>query len=137
VNNAFEETDGTLVVDIDGTLCDIKVTGQSYADVAPRHAVIDKLREYQAKGYRILLYTSRNMKTHGGNVGLINKLTAPVMLAWLEKWDVPYDEIMFGKPWPRTRGFYIDDRAIRPDEFVNLSEEAIHRLLEQGGEAVT
>ncbi len=96
---------------------------------APHLDVIAKLREYQAKGYRILLYTARNMKTHGNNLGLINKHTAPVLLDWLARWDVPYDEILFGKPWPRTKGFYIDDRAIRPDEFLNMSEEQIHTLL--------
>jgi capsule biosynthesis phosphatase len=129
VNNVLDESDGMLVVDIDGTLCDIKKADQSYADVAPRLDMIEKLREYQAKGYRILLYTARNMKTHRNSLGLINKHTAPVLLDWLARWDVPYDEILFGKPWPRTKGFYIDDRAIRPDEFLRLSEEQIHDLL--------
>lgn len=131
MNKAFEETEGTLVVDIDGTLCDIKTANQSYAELAPRPAIIERLREYRAKGYRILLFTSRNMKTYSNNLGLINKHTAPVLLEWLAKWDVPYDEILFGKPWPRNKGFYIDDRAVRPDEFLNMSEEEIQKLLGQ------
>lgn len=131
MNKAFEETEGTLVVDIDGTLCDIKTGNQSYADLVPRPAIMARLREYQAKGYRILLFTSRNMKTHNNNLGLINKHTAPVLLEWLARWDVPYDEILFGKPWPRNKGFYIDDRAVRPDEFLNMSEEEIQKLLGQ------
>jgi len=128
---AFEQLDGTLVVDIDGTLCEIKSSSQSYADVAPNLALIEKLREYQAKGYRILLYTARNMRTYNSNVGLINKHTGPVLFEWLSKWEVPYDEILFGKPWPRKKGFYIDDRAVRPDEFLRLSEDEIHQLLGQ------
>lgn len=131
MNKAFEETEGTLVVDIDGTLCDIKTANQSYAELAPRPAIIERLRAYQAKGYHILLFTSRNMKTYSNNLGLINKHTAPVLLEWLAKWDVPYDEILFGKPWPRSKGFYIDDRAVRPDEFLNMSEEEIQELLGQ------
>ena len=131
MNTVFEETEGTLVVDIDGTLCDIKTANQSYAELAPKAAIINKLREYQVKGYRILLFTSRNMKTYNNNLGLINKHTAPVLLQWLAKWDVPYDEILFGKPWPRNKGFYIDDRAVRPDEFLNMSEEEIQKLLGQ------
>lgn len=123
------ENDAVLVVDVDGTLCAVRAEGQSYADVEPRADVIQRLREYQARGYRVLLYTARNMKTYNGSLGLINKHTAPVLLAWLEKWDVPYDEILFGKPWPRTKGFYIDDRAIRPDEFVSMSESDIHAML--------
>jgi capsule biosynthesis phosphatase len=126
-----DDDDALLVVDIDGTLCDIKTAGQTYAELVPRADMVGKLREYQQRGYRILLYTSRNMKTHNHNLGLINKHTAPVLLAWLEQWDIPYDEILFGKPWPRSKGFYIDDRAIRPDEFLKLSEAEIHQLLGQ------
>lgn len=131
MNKAFEEVEGTLVVDIDGTLCDIKLTNQSYAELEPRHPIIDKLREYHARGYKILLFTSRNMKTHNNSLGLINKHTAPVLLEWLAKWNIPYDEILFGKPWPRNKGFYIDDRAIRPDEFLSMSEEDIQKLIGQ------
>lgn len=128
-----DEVDGVLVVDVDGTLCDIKQEGESYDDLAPREDMLAKLREYQGKGYRICLFSSRNMRTYGGNIGLINKHTAPQMLRWLEKWDVPCDEIIFGKPWPRQKGFYIDDRAIRPDEFLDLSESEIQDLLKRSG----
>ena len=131
MNKEIEEIEGTLVVDIDGTLCDIKTTSQTYAELTPRSDIVEKLREYQTLGYRILLFTSRNMKTHNHNLGLINKHTAPVMFEWLAKWDIPYDEILFGKPWPRSKGFYIDDRAIRPDEFLKLSEMEIQKLLGQ------
>lgn len=131
MNKEIEEVDGTLVVDIDGTLCGIKTAGQSYAELIPKQAMIDKLREYQAKGYRVLLFTSRNMNTYKNNLGLINKHTAPVLLEWLAKWDVPYDEILFGKPWPRKKGFYIDDRTVRPDEFLSMSEEGIQQMLGQ------
>ncbi len=124
-----DEADGMLVVDIDGTLCDIKTPQQSYAELVPRAAMVERLREYQQRGYRILLYTSRNMRTHHHNLGLINKHTAPVLLEWLARWDIPYDELLFGKPWPRNKGFYIDDRAVRPDEFLRLSEAEIHQLL--------
>ncbi|NYE61690.1 capsule biosynthesis phosphatase [Duganella sp. 1224] len=131
MDKQLNDDDALLVVDIDGTLCDIKTAEQSYADLVPRADMVSKLREYQQRGYRILLYTSRNMKTHNHNLGLINKHTAPVLLDWLARWDIPYDEILFGKPWPRSKGFYIDDRAIRPDEFLKLSEAEIHQLLGQ------
>jgi capsule biosynthesis phosphatase len=131
VNKELDVIDGTLVVDIDGTLCGIKTADQSYADLLPKTAMLERLREYQAKGYRILLYTARNMNSFQNNVGLINKHTAPVLLEWLAKWDVPYDEILFGKPWPRKKGFYIDDRTVRPDEFLSMSEEQIHKMLGQ------
>lgn len=126
---ATEDAIGTLIVDVDGTLCDIKHPDQSYADLVPHQAMVDKLGEYRRRGYTILLFTSRNMKTYGNNTGLINKHTAPILLEWLAKWNVPYDEILFGKPWPGRKGFYIDDRSIRPDEFLSLTEAEIHRRL--------
>jgi capsule biosynthesis phosphatase len=126
-----EENDYMLVVDVDGTLCELKEQGQDYSDLVPRAAVVDKLREYHANGYRVLLFTSRNMKTYGGNLGLINKHTAPVLIEWLQKWNIPFDELLFGKPWPRNKGFYIDDRAIRPDEFLAMSEQEIQKMLGQ------
>ena len=128
--------DGVLVVDVDGTLCEVKKEGESYDDLLPRKEMLAKLREYQGKGYKICLFSSRNMRTYRGAIGLINKHTAPQMLRWLEKWDVPYDEIIFGKPWPREKGFYIDDRAIRPDEFLDLSEREIQELLRRSGRHV-
>lgn len=131
VTDGTDQLDATLIVDIDGTLCDIKGPDQSYAELIPRQPMIDQLREYQSRGYRILLYTSRNMRTYDGNLGLINRHTAPVLFEWLAKWDVPYDEILFGKPWPGKKGFMIDDRAIRPDEFLRMSEAEIQKLLGQ------
>lgn len=133
MSRAEDDKVGVLVVDVDGTLCDIKGEGESYDDLTPREDMLARLREYQSRGYGICLFSSRNMRTYGGRIGLINKHTAPQLLRWLEKWDVPYDEIIFGKPWPREKGFYIDDRAIRPDEFLDLSEQEIHDLLRRSG----
>lgn len=121
--------EGMLVVDIDGTLCPVKGKNEHYADLVPYPEMVEKLREYQNRGYTIMLYTARNMKTHGGNLGRINMHTAPLLLKWIEKWDIPCDEIMFGKPWPQKKGFYIDDRSIRPDEFLKYSEQEIHQML--------
>lgn len=131
MNNQLEPHEALLVVDIDGTLCDIKASHQSYANLQPRLEMVEKLREYHARGYQILLFTSRNMKTYNSNLGLINKHTAPVLLEWLARWQIPYDEILFGKPWPRTKGFYIDDRSIRPSEFLSMTEDEIQKMLGQ------
>lgn|SRR5690606_24316079 len=126
---SLEDEPGTLIIDVDGTLCPIRRDPVQYEDLIPYAPMVQRLREYQARGYTIMLYTSRNMKTHSGNVGKINKLTAPLLINWLDKWQIPYDEILFGKPWPGKKGFYVDDRAIRPDEFLNMSEQDIHHLL--------
>ena len=47
---------------------------------------------------------------------------------WLDKWDIPYDEILFGKPWPGKKGFYVDDRTIRPNEFLEYDVEELEKI---------
>jgi capsule biosynthesis phosphatase len=62
-------------------------------------------------------------------MGLIIANTTRIIVEWLDLHQIPYDEIHLGKPWPGKGGFYVDDRAVRPDEFTNLSYEQIQELL--------
>ena len=117
-----------LVVDVDNTLT--LGSGGDYANAPPNVECINRLADYQKQGFEIVLFTSRNMRTYEGNIGKINANTLPVLLDWLAKHDVPFDEILVGKPWCGFDGFYVDDRAIRPSEFVNLSYEQILELIE-------
>ena len=120
-----------IVIDLDGTLT-IDDPSRPYADRLPRGDVVARLREYKAMGWTICIQTARNMRTFAGNVGQINVHTLPIIQEWLARHDVPCDELIVGKPWCGPEGFYVDDRAIRPDEFVELSSEAIRALI--GGE---
>lgn len=119
--------DLTFVFDIDGTLCPIKKEDEHYEDLVPYTRIVEKLRWYHDNGAKIVLFTSRNMNTYKGNLAQINVHTAKILLAWLERWDIPYDELLYGKPWPGKNGFYIDDRSIRPDEFLELNPEEMDR----------
>ncbi|WP_215763274.1 HAD-IIIC family phosphatase [Acetobacter sp. P1H12_c] len=118
-----------LVVDLDDTLTKNN-PDLSYADKEPNLELIEKLNEYKKQGFEILIQTARNMRTYNGAIGKINAHTLPVILEWLDKHGVPYDEVYVGKAWCGTEGFYIDDRAIRPSEFLKLSLEEIHHLIE-------
>jgi capsule biosynthesis phosphatase len=118
-----------IVMDVDGTLCEKKAADQSYDEVAPAAEVISRLREYREAGFYVILSTARNMNTYSGNIGLITANTAKTLMAWLEKHDVPYDELYVGKPWAGKGGFYVDDKAIRPDEFLKLSYEEVLDLV--------
>jgi capsule biosynthesis phosphatase len=118
----------TFCFDIDGTLCPIKKKDEEYIDLVPYREMIDKLREYREGGAKIVLFTSRNMNSYGGNIGLINANTAKVLLTWLDKWEIPYDEIIYGKPWPGHKGFYVDDRTVRPNEFLKYSVEELDEI---------
>ena len=124
--------DYSLIVDIDGTLCPIKNKEQRYEDLIPYSEVVKKLREYHNQGVKIILFSSRNMNSYSCNLGLINKNTAPILISWLKKWDIPYDEILFGKPWPGHFGFYVDDRSVRPDEFLKYSFKELDEICQKG-----
>lgn len=126
--------DYSFVFDIDGTLCPIKRKEERYEDLVPYSNMVDKLRYYKDNGARIILFTSRNMNTYHGNIGLINKNTAKILSEWLDKWDIPYDEIIYGKPWPGRKGFYVDDRTIRPDEFLNCTVEELDDICQKSKE---
>ncbi|WP_169391550.1 MULTISPECIES: capsular biosynthesis protein [Psychrobacter] len=116
-----------LIFDLDDTLCHTK--DGDYKNAVPAFDMIDKLRDYHRQGFTIVLHTSRNMRTFSGNVGEINKNTLPIIIDWLDRHEVPYDEIYVGKPWCGFEGFYVDDKAIRPDEFLNLSYAEVCKLL--------
>lgn len=118
----------SFVFDIDGTLCPIKKKDERYEDLVPYPEMIERLKYYHENGAKIILYTSRNMNSYEGNTGLINKYTAPILLTWLEKWEIPYDEIVFGKVWPGHKGFYVDDRTVRPDEFLKKTPEELDEI---------
>ena len=118
-----------LVFDIDVTLCEIRRKNQSYLEVEPKYEMLKKLKEYREQGFYVILYTARQMKTYEGNVGQIVKNTGKTLFEWLEKYEVPYDEIHFGKPWCGSNGFYVDDKCIRPNEFLENSYEDILKII--------
>lgn len=122
-----------IVIDVDGTLAELKGPDQSYADLQPVPEIVAKLREYREQGFYIIVFSSRNMRTYSSNPGLIQANTLPIMIDWLQQHNVPFDEIYVGKPWCGFEGFYVDDKAIRPDEFARLSYDEILALVGKGG----
>ena len=60
------------------------------------------------------------MKTHKGNVGAIIADIGKTTFDTLDKFEIPYDEIHFGKPYAN---FYIDDLAI--NAFSNLEKRPL------------
>ena len=109
----------TLVVDIDKTICE-SPPEKDYSKCKPIETVCSKLREENNIGTYIILYTSRNVRTFKGNIGLINKYTNYVLIEWLKNNNIPYDEIYFNKPWGFGELNYIDDKSLTIDEFKSL-----------------
>lgn len=118
-----------LIVDLDGTLT-IDTPNVPYSQKRPNLELIQRLHEYTAEGFEVVVSTARNMRTYEGNIGKINFETLPTIIAWLDEHNVPYSEILVGKPWCGEQGFYIDDKAVRPNEFIEMSYKDIAKLLE-------
>lgn len=112
----------TIVFDIDNTIC--KAKNKDYINAQPISSMIVRINELYDSGWNIILFTSRNMNTHQKNIGLINANTLPIIIDWLDRHDVKYHEIHVGKPWAKE-GFYVDDRAVRPREFLANSLEEL------------
>jgi capsule biosynthesis phosphatase len=118
----------SIVIDLDDTIT-INSSSELYPNKLPNIAVVEKLREYRRDGFKIVIFTARNQKTYDGNLGLRKLHTLPVILTWLKKHNVPFDEIRLEKPWCGDGGFYVDDKAIRPSEFLKLDYSAIKEIV--------
>ena len=81
----------------------------------PNHDVIKGIRRLKEKGFKIILFTARRMLTHDGDVEAIIKDVGDVTINWLKEHDVPYDELIWGKPYTST--WYVDDKSMNLEEF--------------------
>lgn len=111
----------TLVVDLDDTICypnlEHSDTRRRYELASPNLNIIEALHRAKTKGYEIVVYTARRMVTHKGNLTKVEEDVGDVTRKWLNKYNVPCDQLIFGKPYGE---YYIDDKALRPDEFVKM-----------------
>lgn len=105
-----------LVVDLDNTITidDPKV---SYENKTPNLSIINKIKEFKAAGWEIVIFSSRRMNTYHNDESKIIANISKITVDWLNKHGVPFDGLKFGKPFAR-HGFYVDDKALRPDEFL-------------------
>ncbi len=99
-----------ICIDLDGVICELRSENQKYSELKPIYGAVEAIRALRQSGHYIILYTARHMKTTQANVGAVLAKQGKVTLDWLEKHQVEYDEIFFGKPHAEI---YIDDLAKR------------------------
>ncbi len=104
--------------DFDNTLVTYPSIKGDYTSVKPIDRNINYLKFLYNQGHEIIIYTARRMKTHFGNVGKLQADIGRITFDTLDKFEIPYHEIYFGKPYA---DFYIDDLAIKP--FDDLEKE--------------
>jgi capsule biosynthesis phosphatase len=99
-----------ICIDIDGVICKLKRENELYQDLMPIDGSVERITQLRESGHYIILYTARRMKTHNANIAKVIADIGKITLDWLERHNIPYDEIIFGKPWADV---YIDDNAFR------------------------
>lgn len=107
----------TYVVDIDGTLC-LSEPGCDYSKCEPINDVINSVNKCYDNGDNIILLTARGMRSYNKDIEQINKYVKPVLVEWLNKHNVKYDQLIMGKPWGEGGVFYVDDKCLTPEQFI-------------------
>ena len=105
-----------ICVDMDGTICQNKKKGQDYYDVEPMPAAVQSLQELKKRGYYIVVHTARGMRTFNNNEGKVIQNHSKKLTEWLEKWEIPFDELLFAKPHV---DYFIDDKGHRFENWRN------------------
>lgn len=107
-----------ICIDIDGVLCQLRRPEQQYADLEPVPGAVEKMKSLKQAGHYLILCTARHMATCNSNIGMAVARQGRTLFDWLAKYQIPYDEIWFGKPHADV---YLDDNGFR---FTNWNEIA-------------
>lgn len=103
-----------IVFDLDDTISVHR--NRDYENAAPVAPVIERMRELR-RDYpeiEIVIHTARGMVSCNGDMERAAKKNRPIIEAWLQKHEVPYDQIVFGKPFADA---YVDDKAVSLEEW--------------------
>ena len=104
-----------ICFDLDNTLVTHPISPGDYTTVQPIEQNIRYANFLHDLGCTVIIHTARRMKTHHGNVGSIISDVGRITLDTIEKYQIPCDELYFGKPYAHV---YIDDLAFNAfDDF--------------------
>lgn len=124
-------TINTFIVDIDDTILTTP-KGENgkfaYNESQPITATITRLQELKTAGHSIILFTARGMRTFGGDVNKIKAEHEARLVKWLAEHGVPYDALIFGKPWG-SNPIYVDNRNLSLKSFLNANVEDYEKLI--------
>lgn len=112
--------------DIDNTICERKLGNKTYATVEPFPEAIETLRWLKSEGHTIILNTGRHMKTCAGNQGKVFALQGKILLDWLEKHQIPYDELWWSKP---HADLIVDDASHKHTDWPSTVEAIKERII--------
>lgn len=106
-----------IVFDLDETIC--RHSNRDYENAAPLEPTIQRMRELKAgiPDCEIVILTARGMKSCGGDAAKADAKNRSVTEAWLDKHGVPYDSLIFGKPFADA---YVDDKSVTLEEWQSM-----------------
>lgn len=118
-----------ICIDLDGTICEIRQEGETYADVKVKPGAAEKIKALRSAGHTVIINTARNMGSTGHNVGKALKNVGKITFEWLEKNGIEYDEIFFGKP---NADITIDDRVVRfENNWNDINEDVLYKAAKE------
>lgn len=86
-----------VFVDLDGTICSEEKTFERPL-ATPLPGAREALQRMRREGHTIIIWTARGWEQYR------------VSKDWLDRYEIPYDQILMGKP---IASIFIDDRAVR------------------------
>ena len=103
-----------VVFDLDDTISVHK--NRDFANAKPIEETIEKIRKLKNDGCEIIIYSARGQNSCKGDLTLIEERNRAQIEEWLEKHNVPYDKLLFGKP---LGDLYVDDKGVSLSDFLN------------------
>ena len=99
-----------IVIDVDGVLADDSDPEVEYANREAYPFAVEFVKKLKEAGHKIIIQTARYMMKYDGNQENAKYHGIFELRCWLQKYDIPYDEIYMGKA---SGSYYLDDRAIK------------------------
>lgn len=115
----FKNYNKIIVIDFDDTISLAKTYNDIdlYAEAKPNDPVINTMKKLYKQGYKFIIHTARGWISCNEDVEKADKKYRKQIEEWLAKYNVPYERLLFGKPFGI---YYVDDKALQPDDFVKM-----------------
>lgn len=110
----------SIVCDIDDTVS--FCTNRDWENAVPNTLLIAKLNSLYDNGWEVNYYTARGTLSCSSRDDASTKYRNGIEL-WFKKNNVKYHKLSFDKP---LASYYIDDKAITPEGFLDLDIEIMH-----------
>lgn len=109
----------SIGIDFDGTICKKQPYGDGTIYSKPNEGASEVIGNLKKAGYNIVVFTVRLHPKFGGDLEWKKKQIED----WLNKYQIPFDEITNNKPEAMA---YIDDKAIRFTNWEDISNYLLH-----------